>query len=153
MSSRKNSSSQSGFSLIEVSLALGIIAFAGLSIYGLLPVGLSTIQAARVDMVATRIAERTQADLQQVELGVNSIQIEYFDSEGALTTAQNAIYEAYRSETSQMLPGDATGGGLRRVRLQVVCNPGRQPVTRDADGWASVPTALTSRTFCFYVQR
>lgn len=142
-----------GFSLIEVALALGIMAFAGLSIYGLFPVGLNAIQTARIDMVATRIAERTQADLQQVELGANAVQVEYFDSEGAQTTQADAIYDAYRSEIDHRLPGDASGGGLQRVRLQVVCNPGRQTLSKEADGWTVVPATMSARTFCFYVQR
>jgi uncharacterized protein (TIGR02598 family) len=53
-----------GFSLIEVTLALGIAAFCLLAIFGLLPIGLKTQQLAVEQTAATRIASAVIADLQ-----------------------------------------------------------------------------------------
>jgi uncharacterized protein (TIGR02598 family) len=47
-----------GFSLIEVTLALGIMTFAILSVIGVLPVGLSTLRDAMNDMTKAQIVQR-----------------------------------------------------------------------------------------------
>lgn len=54
----------SGFSLVEVTLALGICAFCLISLVGLLPAGLSASSNASRQSEATAIAESFLADLQ-----------------------------------------------------------------------------------------
>jgi len=53
------------FSLVEVTLALGVAAFALLAIFGLLPVGISNNQASIQQTAATNIATAIIADLKQ----------------------------------------------------------------------------------------
>ncbi|MEI8309442.1 MAG: prepilin-type N-terminal cleavage/methylation domain-containing protein [Verrucomicrobiota bacterium] len=55
-----------GFSLVEVTLAIGIAGFALLAIFGLLPVGLSSNQASIQQTEAANIVTGIVADLRQV---------------------------------------------------------------------------------------
>ena len=55
-----------GFSLVEVTLAIGIAGFALLAIFGLLPVGLSSNQASIQQTEAANIVTGIMADLRQV---------------------------------------------------------------------------------------
>jgi uncharacterized protein (TIGR02598 family) len=55
----------SAFSLVEVTLALGVAAFALVAIFGLLPVGLNSNQASIEQTTATSLATRISADLRK----------------------------------------------------------------------------------------
>jgi len=55
--------SRSGFSLVEVTLALSVAAFSLVAIFGLLPVGLNSNQASIEQTVAAGMATRLSADL------------------------------------------------------------------------------------------
>ncbi len=75
-----------GFSLVEVTLAIGIVAFAFLSILAMLPVGLATFDRAVNATVEARIAQQIFSDAQQVkfeDLG-DTAGRSYFDAEGRL---------------------------------------------------------------------
>ena len=52
-----------GFSLVEVTLALGIAAFALIAIFGLMPVGMRANQSASEQTIASQIASVIIADL------------------------------------------------------------------------------------------
>jgi uncharacterized protein (TIGR02598 family) len=56
---------QSGFSLVEVVLAVGVIAFAFVAILGLLPAGLTQFRQAMDNSIASQIAQRVIMDAQQ----------------------------------------------------------------------------------------
>jgi uncharacterized protein (TIGR02598 family) len=56
----------SGFTLIEVTLAMGVASFAMLAIFGLLPVGLSSNQTSIQQTQAINIATAIVADMTQV---------------------------------------------------------------------------------------
>ena len=53
----------SGFSLVEVTLALGVAAFCLVAVFGLLPVGVSSNQASIEQTAAAGMATRISADL------------------------------------------------------------------------------------------
>jgi len=55
--------SRLGFSLVEVTLALGVAAFCLLAVFGLLPIGLKTQQSAIEQTAATRIVSAAASDL------------------------------------------------------------------------------------------
>lgn len=55
---------QKGFTLIEVAIALGIIAFALVALLGMLPVGLTTFHDAKRNTVDARIIQQLTAMLQ-----------------------------------------------------------------------------------------
>jgi uncharacterized protein (TIGR02598 family) len=61
---------QSGFSLVEVVLAVGVISFAFVAILGLLPAGLHQFRQAMDTSVAAQIAQRIIQDAQQTDFDV-----------------------------------------------------------------------------------
>jgi uncharacterized protein (TIGR02598 family) len=58
---------QSGFSLVEVVLAVGVVAFAFVGILGLLPAGMHQFRGAIDDTVCSEIAHQVIADAQQTD--------------------------------------------------------------------------------------
>jgi uncharacterized protein (TIGR02598 family) len=61
---------RSGFSLVEVVLAVGVISFAFVAILGLLPAGLSQFRQAMDNSIASQIAQRIIMDAQQSDFDV-----------------------------------------------------------------------------------
>jgi uncharacterized protein (TIGR02598 family) len=55
---------RSGFSLIEVTLALGVVSFCMVPLFALLPLGMTTSQNASQQAAATEMATAISADLQ-----------------------------------------------------------------------------------------
>jgi uncharacterized protein (TIGR02598 family) len=83
---------QHGFSLVEISLALGIIAFAFIALLGLLPIGLQTFRTAIDTGNEARIVQSLFSRLLATEFEKvqtldfeNSKEIFYFDEEGMPT--------------------------------------------------------------------
>lgn len=143
------------FSLVEVTIALGILAFVGVTILTLLPTALSSMQDTSMETISARIASQTAADLQQVALGstASAMSRKEFDSEGVETTASQAVYRAFVSESPHVVPG-ASAGDLRRIAVQVVRDPSRRVNSVDAaTGWATIPPDVPSKTFQFFVLR
>ena len=54
-----------GFSLVEVTLAIGIVAFAFVALFALLPVGMNTFKQAMDTSVTAQIAQRIAGELQE----------------------------------------------------------------------------------------
>ena len=79
-----------GFSLVEVALALGIVAFAFVSLFGLLPVGLTTFRNAIdttnesriVQSFVSKVIATDFENLQQKVDYASTQEISYFDEEG-----------------------------------------------------------------------
>jgi uncharacterized protein (TIGR02598 family) len=63
-------SKPSGFSLVEVALAIGIVAFAFVALLSLLPAGLTTFRRALDISICTQIAQRIVSEAQQVDFDV-----------------------------------------------------------------------------------
>lgn len=61
--------STTAFSLIEVTIALGIIAFAMIVIMGLLPAGMSTVRESSEESAATNILAAVAADIRNIPAG------------------------------------------------------------------------------------
>ena len=87
----------SAFSLVEVTLALGIAAFCLIAVFGLMPVGVQTNRNATSQMAATNIIAAVVADLRAtpttnstssqfgITFGTNATL--YFDSAGQFSTS------------------------------------------------------------------
>jgi uncharacterized protein (TIGR02598 family) len=87
------------FSLVEVTLALGVAAFCLIAVFGLLPVGVQTNRNATSQTAATNIMAAVVADLRAtptfnatstqfgITFGTNATR--YFDSTGQFTTSLN----------------------------------------------------------------
>src|SRR5882724_4262002 len=87
------------FSLVEVTLALGVAAFCLIAVFGLMPVGVQTNRNATSQTAATNIMAAAVADLRAtptfnatstqfgITFGTNATR--YFDSAGQFTTSLN----------------------------------------------------------------
>jgi len=94
-------SSKPGFSLVEVTLALGIAAFCLIALFGLIPVGVQTNRNATSQTAATNIAAAVVADLRatptnsttstqyRITFGTDPPPL-YFDSAGQFSTSLGA---------------------------------------------------------------
>lgn len=119
-----------GFSLIEVTMALGIVAFGVLAIFSLLPTGLTLARESSDETVAVNVLSALTADIANSsgrtnfsfmygvsleEVGVGS---RYFDEEGRLLGASSdpsAVYKAVWSVRARDIPQ----GIPPRVSVQV----------------------------------
>ena len=139
--------SLAAFTLVEVTLSLGIFAFAITSIFGLLPLGLSSFRQAMDISVGSQICQRVINDAQQTDFSVltsatgqNSASsngnvkqpTRYFDNEGNEVPASNGapstnfLYEANTVVTPiTVMPGAASLSNLATVVVQIIKNPGQ----------------------------
>ncbi len=118
-----------GFSLVEVTLALGIAAFCLIAILGLIPVGLNSTQTALEQTQASNIISAIVADMKQAPVGPSA----------ARNTTRFTI--AIPSATAQMryfkYGGDgvlATTKAEARYQVQITYNTGtvsdrKSPIT------------------------
>src|SRR5437867_6168360 len=92
--------STAAFSLVEVTLALGVAAFCLIAVFGLIPVGVQTNRNATSQTAATNIMAAVVADLRAtpkanitstefgITFGTNAMR--YFDGTGQFTTLLSA---------------------------------------------------------------
>jgi len=76
---------RSGFSLVEVVLAIGIVAFAFIAVMGLIPVGLTVFNRSVNSTVQAQIAQRLFGEAQQVrfeDLSTITDSGRFYDAEG-----------------------------------------------------------------------
>src|SRR5947199_2061260 len=88
------------FSLVEVTLAIGVAAFCLIAVFGLVPVGVQTNRNATSQTAATNIAASVAADLRatpntsatssQFAITFGTAKTLYFDGAGQFTTSLNA---------------------------------------------------------------
>ena len=107
-----------GFSLVEVVMALGIVAFAMLSIVGLLPLGLDTVKESMNQTVTASIAQEIRGELRQISfLSTNTYNIDalcaqtyaqYYTMDGIKTTASDA--EAFYKAAFANLASETAAG-------------------------------------------
>jgi hypothetical protein len=94
----------SAFSLVEVTLALGVAAFCLIAVFGLLPVGLQTNRNANSQTAATNIITSVEADLRatpkttttslQFRITFDTPKTLYFDSQGQASCDLAGQYHA-----------------------------------------------------------
>jgi uncharacterized protein (TIGR02598 family) len=96
----------SAFSLVEVTLAIGIAAFCLIAVFGLMPIGVQTNRNATSQTAATNIVAAVVADLRATPRGNNTSsqfgitfgnpKTLYFDGTGQFTTllSGNSRYQA-----------------------------------------------------------
>jgi len=108
-----------GFSLVEVTLAIGIVSFAMLALLGVVPVGLSTMRQAADRTVESQIVRQIGAEALYTpfsELKTNfSGTTLYFNDEGSALTnaaASAARYRALVALAAPAYPGSAAASDL-----------------------------------------
>ena len=145
------------FSLIEVALALGIVAFAFTALMGMLPIGLGLFRSATDTSVATRIVQNVAGDLQQADFDTFATadgRTFYYDEQGTVqASAKGAIYWARVSIfASTQLPGSSQSGtaDLARIVIQVAHNPAAKEPTAGSDGtWQEQDGVRIIKRFLF----
>lgn len=116
---------------MEVTLAIGIISFAFVAMFGLLPVGLSVSREAMDTTIEAQIVQqlKTQAlqtDFSQLgELGKAGDEV-YFDDQGKTTDATTAVYKAgfLPVPATTALPAGVSTSKLRTVTIFVLNTKG-----------------------------
>ena len=121
-----------GFSLIEVTIALGIVSFALIALFGLLPTGLTTFRSSIDRSVASQIAQNIISEARQTEfsslstLATPAGSPKKFTEDGDETTeASKTIYVAkVEVDTSVSLPEAPTPNtSMAKIRVRVVNSP------------------------------
>jgi uncharacterized protein (TIGR02598 family) len=116
-----------GFSLIEVTLAIGVVGFALVSLTALLPIGLESFHKAVDASVRSQIVQRIFNDALQTDFNTliaTAPADRYFDDQGNEVTQQNSIYQVrvqIMPETA--LPAAATNVNLATIQIKIANNP------------------------------
>jgi uncharacterized protein (TIGR02598 family) len=114
---------------VEVTLAIGIVAFAFVALFALIPVGLTTFRQAMDTSVGAQIAQRIVSDAQQTDFdalvptGINptpegvelggaegqfySLPIRMFDDQGTEVLSSDLTKTIYMARVRGSLPGSA----------------------------------------------
>lgn len=126
----------SGFSLVETSLALGIVSVALVAILALVPSGMEHFRHSLSDSVQTQIVERLITEIQQTDFDLlpDKAGLRHFDEQG--TERDIADNAAFRRDvyTAQLvvtmgtdLPGNIHSKNLATVNIRLAENPGHHP--------------------------
>jgi len=137
MSKHSGPEKTGGFTLVEVTLALGVASFALVALFGLLPVGLTMSRCAADNVMGAQISQRVINDALQtdfdtlVQNGTTSIfrkPVRYFGDQGnELLGPDGAIYHVNtRVAISTGMPGNGVtaNADIATVTVQIVNNPG-----------------------------
>lgn len=139
-----------GFSLIEVTFAIGVLYFAAISIFGLLSVAAGITQKSISTELARRISTEIFGDMTQsgtVPLNPTT----YFDMDGREVSSADRVFEAWHTILPCELPG-STQSVLQRVVVQVFVNPSKEPLVRGASGLVEAPRpGMEVATFQFHL--
>ncbi len=125
----------SGFTLVEVVLAVGVIAFAFVTTMGLLPVGLNVSREAVDTTVVSHIYQNLSSQAQQTDfsrLNTLNAQAHYYDQQGKSVDANstNSIYKAeYKVNTSTAFPSNQVSSRLATVSIYILATRGQQVLT------------------------
>lgn len=119
----------SAFSIVEIMLAIGVVAFAFVALMGLLPVGLDGFRNALDTSVRSQIVQRLVTDAQQTDfekLKAQAGQFRFFDDEGTEVPAGASIYTAsLLVEETTELPKATVTENLLTLQIRIAANPGR----------------------------
>lgn len=145
-STRPNASR--AFSLVEVTLAIGVVSFGFIGLLGLLPAGMTTFRSSMNTSIGSQIAQRVidearQTDFDQLVEGTaaGSIRelapVRYFDDEGnevEEAEAGRSLYHVRRVvRTATPLPGhERTLPDLATLVVQIAVNPGQKTLAPGA---------------------
>jgi uncharacterized protein (TIGR02598 family) len=97
---------RSGFSLVEVVMALGIMSFALMGIVGLLPAGLSQFREAIDITVQSQIAQELVSELQRTDYTAIQSGSYFYDSEGGNLPGPDDAQFTYTATISVLGDGE-----------------------------------------------
>jgi uncharacterized protein (TIGR02598 family) len=136
MTHRARSCRQSGFSLVEVTIAVGLFAFVMLPIIGLMSSGLGTMRRAMDDTVLSGIAREIVAEAQRENwnnLARFNGETFYYTDEGvrAATEAEangGFVAQVALANPPSLLPADNSTARLLRVTVRHFADPNNRLV-------------------------
>ena len=151
------------FSLVEVTLAMGIMSFALVGLMGLLPIGVSTFHNATDSSTGTQIAQRLLNEAQQTDFdqliaaAPTPLTFRYFDDQGNEVTPANKTQAVYYTNlvvvSGTTLPGGTSNQNLATVSLQIANNPGGKSMPAAGNTlWTAAP-GVTISTYATNVAR
>ncbi len=112
-------------------MAIGIVAFAFVAIFGLVPVGLNTFRAAMDTSVRTQLAQRLVFEAQQTDFDKlkDETALRHFDDEGTeVTDVADSIYTTtLQVSTETQLPEAALSRNIYTLIIKVAHNPAHVP--------------------------
>ena len=119
---------RNGFSLVEVTIALGLISFALISILGLIPTGLSTLRQSMNQTVEAQIVRTIGAQAVLTSYTNLAMSGAYFDDEGLpVAAASGACYIVNVTKANSVFPGstnaNALASSLTALNIQIVAKP------------------------------
>jgi uncharacterized protein (TIGR02598 family) len=134
---QRRSRGSSGFSLVEVVLAMGIIAVAFIPLMGLLPIGLNTSKQAIDTTIQAQILQQMTGQAQLTgwsgltTMCNGTANATYFDANGnVVTSASSAIYmAAFSVPANTVLPGGATTPTLDTISIYILNTRGASGAT------------------------
>lgn len=133
------------FSLVEVTLAIGIVSFAFVAMFGMLPVGLSVSRQAMDTTIESQIVQQLKTQALQTDFsqlgGLDDSGPFYFDNQGKSTTEASALYKAgyLPVSTATKLPAGVNTTRLARVTISVLNTKGS--AERAASNLTNAPDA------------
>lgn len=127
-------SSLSAFSLVEITLAIGIVAFAFVALLGLVPVGLENFRQSLDTSVRSQIVQRLATEAQQTDFDLLpklASVWRYFNDEGTeipLTEITGSIYtvKVGLGTKEQTIAGEKKSRNLAIVLVTIAYDPARQ---------------------------
>jgi len=134
-----------GFSLIEVVIALGIVAFGLVSVIGLLPVGLQSFRQAIDNSVTTQIVQRVVDETQQTDFNTLANTVYYFNDQGTMLsgTSSQTLYTVNVSiNKSTAVPSDGIVGPYSSANLATLSIQ----ITQAGGGATRTASAMVART-------
>lgn len=143
----------SAFSLVEVTLAIGIASFGLLATLGLMPVGMTTLRQANEQTIESQIVQKIVGEIALTsygQLGSNfSGKTFYYDDEGRfLTNSPGTAPAATRywvrpTVSTSVYPGSSNapadtlpGGSLSAMRIDIMSGPAEALATRGTNSYA-----------------
>lgn len=127
---RRSTGRRHGFSLVEVTLAIGIMAFAFVALFGLLPTGLGTFRQAMDTSVGAHIAQRIAGELQETDYFtlLKSCRPDltvYEDSDGQLGLLPRRFFDDQGNEVAVDGGGTPTAQQRTRILYEVIVRVSR----------------------------
>ena len=98
------------FSLVEVTLAMGIVGFAAATVLALLPTGLKSLRNSIEQTVESQISQQISSDILQTPFASVGTITKYYDNEGfPVETASEAVF------TAEVTPGTVSYPGSEKT--------------------------------------
>jgi uncharacterized protein (TIGR02598 family) len=144
-SRRATRSRLGGFTLVEVTLAIGIISFAFVAMFGMLPVGLSVSRQAMDTTIEAQIVQQMKTQALQTDFSrldeLENVSELFFDDQGKQVEEGQSVFRAKFSGVSAdtKLPDGTSTSRLKTVTISVANTKG----TSDSPG-AREPKKFTT---------